>query len=102
MGIDFELVLAVFILAGLLAVNVVMFISLGKQGDERRRLIIEKASAGTFAVIVVYILFCVIEGLYHSVTKGVSVEGMNPFIILTVSSIIYLAHLLYYRRKYGD
>ncbi len=41
MGINLELVLAVVILAGFLAVNVVMFISLGKQGDERRRLIIE-------------------------------------------------------------
>ena len=47
MGINLELVLAVVILAGFLAVKVVMFISLGKQGDERRRLIIEKASAGT-------------------------------------------------------
>lgn len=36
MGINLELVLAVVILAGFLAVNVVMFISLGKQGDERR------------------------------------------------------------------
>lgn len=102
MGIDLELVLAVVILTGFLAVNVVMFISLGKQGDERRRLIIEKASAGTFAVMVVYILFCVIEGIYHSVTRGVPTEGMKPFIILTVSSIIYSAHLLYYRKKFGD
>ena len=102
MGINLELVLAVVILAGFLAVNVVMFISLGKQGDERRRLIIEKASAGTFAVMVVYILFCVIEGIYQSVARGVPTEGMNPFITLTVSSIIYSAHMLYYRRKFGD
>jgi uncharacterized membrane protein len=52
--------------------------------------------------MVVYILFCVIEGIYHSVARGVPTEGMNPFITLTVSSIIYSAHMLYYRRKFGD
>ncbi len=38
----------------------------GRQGDERRKMIVEKSSAQTFAVFAVYTLFCVLEGLYRS------------------------------------
>ena len=45
---------------------VVMFVSLAKQGDERRRMIVQTASANTFAVTVLYLLFCFIAGVLFS------------------------------------
>ncbi len=96
-----ELFLALGGLALLLAVNVAMFISLGRQGDERRRIIVEKSAAGTFAATAGYLLFCVGEGVYRSVAHGLPMEGKNPFISLTVMATVYLCHLFYYKRKYG-
>ncbi|MBS6954925.1 MAG: hypothetical protein KH230_17040 [Enterocloster asparagiformis] len=81
---------------------IIMFISLGKQGDERRKLIVEKASAGTFAVTVGYILICVIESLIKSVAHHMSADGMNPFIALAVISVIYIIQLMFFKKKYGD
>ena len=49
-----------------IVVDIGMFVSLGRQGDERRKMIVEKSSAQTFAVFAVYTLFCVLEGLYRS------------------------------------
>jgi hypothetical protein len=86
----------------LLAVNLAMFISLGKQGDERRKAIVEKAGAGTFAVTVCYLLFCTVEGVCRSITSGLPMEGKNPFNLLTVLSVTFLCHLLYFKKKYGD
>lgn len=81
---------------------VVMFVSLAKQGDERRRMIVQTTSANTFAVSVVYILFCAIEGIIRSIAHGEPMEEMNPIVTLTVISIIYSIELFYYKRKYGD
>lgn len=81
---------------------VVMFVSLAKQGDERRRMIVQTTSANTFAVTVLYLLFCFIEGIVRSVAQGEPIEKMNPIVTLTVISIIYSIELFYYKRKYGD
>ena len=95
------LALALLWLGLLLAAIAAMFISLGRQGDERRRAIVERSAAGTFAVTAVYLLFCVGEGIYRSVAHGLPMEGKNPFVSLTVMAITYLCHLFWYKRKYG-
>lgn len=102
MGFDGKLAIVTVAFVLFIAMNIAMFISLGKQGDERRKAIIEKSSASTFAVVVVYILYCVVEGVVKSIARGVAVEGMNPFVTLTVIAMIYTAHLLYYKKKFGD
>lgn len=87
----------------LITLNVAMFISLGKQGDERRKAIVGKASANAFAVTVVYLLYCVAENIFLVATrKNLSPEGMNPFIMLSVLAIIYYVFLVYYKKKFGD
>lgn len=87
----------------LVALIAAMFVSLARQGDERRRLIIEKASTGTFAVTVLYLLFCVAERVYQAVSRpDVPLEGLNPFVTLAVIAMIYAAELFYFKRKYGD
>lgn len=96
-----ELYLALGGMVLLLAANAAMFISLGRQGDERRKAIVEKAGAGTFSVTVVYLLFCIIEEVWRSASSGVPMEGKSPFTLLTLLSIVFLCHLLWYKRKYG-
>ena len=94
-------VLACDILKAMLAVIAAMFVSLGKQGDERRRMIVEKAGAGTLAVLAVYFLYCVGESLVRSIAWDLPAEGLNPLVTLTVTALVYTAHLLYFKKKYG-
>ncbi len=102
---DRTIAITLFFLILLLAVGVIiiMFVSLAKQGDERRKLIIEKASSKTFAVVIVYLLFCVAESIYNVIADNdLSPEGMNPFITLTVIAVVYAIALTYHKKKYGD
>lgn len=94
--------LPLFLLLIFLILIVAMFISLARQGDERRRMIVQTASANTFSVTVLYLLFCAIEGVVRSIVRGEPMEEMNPIVTLTVISIIYSIELFYYKRKYGD
>ena len=96
------LYLAMGVLMLCAALIALMFVTLGRQGDERRRRIVEKTSANTFAVVVIYILFCIIEGVVSSVAHNVPVEGMNPLVLLTVIAVIFAAQFLYFKRKFGD
>ena len=95
--------LAFLFLLAMAATIIAMFISLGKAGDERRKMIVEKSSTHTLAVIVCYFLLCIIENI-AKVFSGydLSPEGLNPFAVLAVTAVIYILHLLYYRRKFGD
>lgn len=95
--------LALFILLILLALILSMFISLGRQGDERRRLIVEKASFGTLSITAIYLLFEIFERMVLVFTgRELSPGGINPFTLLTVVSVIYMGNLIWYKRKYGD
>lgn len=94
--------LPLFLLLIFLILIAAMFISLARQGDERRRMIVQTASANTFAVTVVYILFCAIEGVVRSIVRGEPMEEMNPIVTLMTIAITYTFELFYFKRKYGD
>ncbi len=94
--------LPLFLLLIFLILIVAMFISLARQGDERRRMIVQTTSANTFAVTVVYILFCAIEGVVRSIVRGEPMEEMNPIVTLMTIAITYTFELFYFKRKYGD
>ncbi len=102
MMLHVQLALFVLFLLALIGLNVVMFITMGKQGDERRKMIIEKACANTFMVTALYVLFWIAENMVQALTQGKAAEGMNPFITLSVMAIIYSAQLLYLKKRYGD
>lgn len=100
-----ELVLVIFFLFLLSAVGLIlrMFVSLAKQEDERRKMIVEKASATTFAIVVLYLLLCVGERVWLIVSgRELAPQGINPFVLLTVTAVLYAVQLFRYRRKYGD
>ena len=94
--------LGLLCLMGMLAAIVAMVVSLARQGDERRRLIVAKAGLNTLCVVVAYLFFCVVEGVVVSVRSGAPAEDLDPFVTLVVIAMIYAAQLFYFKRKYGD
>lgn len=81
----------------LIVLDIAMIVSLLRTGDERRQLIVWKASAFTLLVVVGTLVIDVVESI-------VKVEAMliNPFIKLSVTAMVYLLTLLYYKKRYGD
>ena len=102
MSDEIWLFLGLLCLMGMLAAIVAMVVSLARQGDERRRLIVAKAGLNTLCVVVAYLFFCVVEGVVVSVRSGAPAEDLDPFVTLVVVAMIYAAQLFYFKRKYGD
>ena len=94
---NLALVLFGIFLLILIVLDIAMIVSLLRTGDERRQLIVWKASAFTLLVVVGTLVLDVVESI-------VRVEAMliNPFIRLSVTAMVYLLTLLYYKKRYGD
>ena len=80
----------------LIVLDIAMLISLIKPGDERKQMVVWKASTYTLLGTVGSMMFGIIENLI----KGEALY-INPFVQLGVTAIIYFVFLLYYKRKYG-
>ena len=80
----------------LIVLDISMIISLLRTGDERRQLIVWKASTSTLLVVVGGLVIDIVESI-------VKVEAMliNPFVKLSVTAMVYLVSVLYYKKKYG-
>ena len=102
MSDEIWLFLGLLCLMGMLAAIAAMVVSLARQGDERRRMIVAKAGLNTLCVVVAYLFFCVVEGVVVSVRSGAPAEDLDPFVTLVVIAMIYAAQLFYFKRKYGD
>ncbi|HJD02554.1 MAG TPA: hypothetical protein H9750_08160 [Candidatus Mediterraneibacter excrementavium] len=89
-------IFGIFLLA-LIALDVLMIISLLKTGDERRQLIVWKASTFTLLIVIGGLILDIVESIIRS-------EAMliNPFVKLSVTAMVYFLTLLYYKKKYGD
>lgn len=94
---NIALVLFGIFLLTLIVLDISMIVSLFKTGDERRRLIVWKASTFTLLVVVGGLVIDIVKSLVRS-------EAMliNPFIKLSVTAMVYLLTLLYYKRKHGN
>ena len=81
----------------LIALDLLMIISLLRTGDERRQLIVWKASTFTLLVVIGGLILDIVESIIRS-------EAMliNPFVKLSVTAMVYFLTLLYYKKKYGD
>ena len=103
MNIDVTLVLCAIALLIFFAMIIVMLVSLGKQGDERRKMIVGKASANTLVAVVGYLLICIIaDAIRGGAVRLLSTEGNSSLVTLTVIAFVYVAHLIYYKKKFGD
>ncbi|MBT9775223.1 hypothetical protein GPL15_01710 [Clostridium sp. MCC353] len=90
------LILFGIFLAAVIIMDLVMLISLIKQGDERRRMIVGKTSTYTLLGMVGYFVVCIVESFFRGY------KGINPFIILASTAIIYCVLLFGFKKKYGD
>ena len=90
------IIFGIFLLT-LIGLDISMIVSLFRTGDERRQLIVWKASAFTLLVVVGTLVIDIVESI-------VKVEAMliNPFVKLSVTAMVYLLTLLYYKRKHGN
>lgn len=87
---------AVFLLV-LIGLDVAMLVSLVRPGDERRKMIVWKASTWTLLGTVGAMVVEIAEDLL----RGQALAN-NPFTQLGATAIIYFLALLYYKKKYGD
>ncbi len=85
----------IFLLA-LIILDFSMVISLLKTGDERRQIIVWKASTFTLLIVVLTLIVDVVE----SIIRGEAMQ-INPFIKLTVTAMLYFIEILYYKKRYG-
>ena len=80
----------------LILLDVAMVVSLVRPGDERRQMIVWKASTWTLLGMTGGMIIDIIESL----VRGQAVTA-NPFIQLGTGAILYFIILLYFRRRYG-
>lgn len=81
----------------LILLDIAMIFSLIRTGDERRQLIVWKTSAFTLLTVVMTFVFDIVE----SIVRGQAML-INPFIRLSVTAMVYLLALLYYKKRHGD
>lgn len=79
-----------------------LILSLSKQGDERNSFIKSKSMSQTFLIMVGFLIIKIGESLYVTFVSGGKVDGINPFIILAVISVVFLISLILNKKKYGD
>ena len=78
------------------ALDIIMLVSLSKPGDERRQIIVWKASSFTLLAIMGGLVLEVIENYVRAQPMAI-----NPFVQLEVGAILYFAALMYYKRKHA-
>ncbi len=88
--------LFILYLCAMMALDIAMLVSLLRPGDERRQLVVWKASTWTLIGLVGMLVIEVIKGLVTG-----SVDMINPFIHLTVAATLYFGFSLYFKRKLG-
>ena len=87
--------LFLLLLLGLTALDIALVVSLIRPGDERRQLIVWKASASTLGGVAGYLVLRV----RLNFVRGY--EALNPYTLLTVMAAMYFVFLLYHRSRHG-
>lgn len=90
------IVLFLLYLCAMIALDIAMLVSLLRPGDERRQLVVWKASTWTLIGLVGMLVIEVAKGFVTG-----SVDMINPFIHLTVAATLYFGFSLYFKRKLG-
>lgn len=76
---------------------IAMLVSLIRQGDERRQMIVWKAST----MALVGTMGSLVFGIVKSIVNGQDMR-VNPLSTLTAAAVIYFVVFLYYKKKYGN
>ena len=90
------MVLCLIFIGALIVLDVAMVVSLARPGDERRQMIVWKASTYTLLGTAGSLCLNIVEKLVRMEPMAV-----NPFVTLGAAAIIYFLFLLYFRHKHG-
>ena len=86
----------------LVVCGILMFAaSISQKSDERRKFIYKKAQSYSFIIVIGMLILEVAESIYLTIQGNPVSNRFSPIMFLSVISIIYLATLLIYRKKYG-
>ena len=80
----------------LILLDIAMLISLIRPGDERKQMVVWKASTYTLFATAGSMMI----GIMEDIVRGKAIH-MDPFVHLGTTAIIYFVLLVYYKRKYG-
>ena len=80
----------------------VMFVSILRQGDERRKLILLHAGSTGFTALTGMLLLETVLGVAGGMFCGTPMEEQNPLVLLMTAALVYCVLLAYYRKRYGD
>ena len=89
-------ILFLLVLLLIIAMDLGMIISLVRGGDERRQMIVWRASTYTLLGTTGSLVLSIVE---NTVTH--QYQAVNPFSLLGATALIYFVLLLFFRRKYG-
>ena len=90
------MVLCLIFIGALIVLDVAMVVSLARPGDERRQMIVWKASTYTLLGTAGSLCPNIVEKLVRMEPMAV-----NPFVTLGAAAIICFLFLLYFRHKHG-
>ena len=90
------------VLAISIALIVAMLVSLAKQGDERRRAILENACVSTFYITLGILTADVLRCAALVFIDGLNAESIPSFALLALIAAVFAVALAVFRRKYGD
>ncbi len=91
----------ILLLCGVILIAV-MLVSLARESDERRRLIVTKASAATFYITLGILAADVLKSAAAVFIDGMSTAGSIPsFPLLSLMALVFSIALAAYRKKFG-
>ena len=90
------------VFAASIALIVVMLVLLAKQGDERRRAILDKACVSTFYITLGILAADAIRSAILVFIDGQECSGIPSFTLLALIAAVFAAALAVFKRKYGD
>ncbi|MGX7031385.1 hypothetical protein [Vagococcus zengguangii] len=97
----FLIFFGLFMLASFVMISY-MFKSLAVVGDERRKMIIQKSAADSFAIITgVFLIKIIEEFIKIFTTDGALIKHSSPFNWLLISSLLFTVNLYLNKRKYS-
>lgn len=95
----FLVLFVLFLIITVVAIGT-MFVMIGKQGDERRRMIMEKAAANSFLGAIGLLIMDMIEPFFTHEwgTQSIFTDSLGRLFTL---SLLFLIQMFYYHRKFG-
>ena len=85
-----------------LAAVISMLVSLGKHGDERRVMIVQRACASTLIVGLIYLMAVSLFQIICALVLNEEPGGISPLNTLAILAVVYHIQVFRYKRKYGN